>query len=51
MQPLSNSNTVYFSHLQFHSKDKMLFTCNMYVSIKKYPATYTNIVFSTALVG
>jgi len=29
----------------------MPFTCDVYVRFKKYPATYMNIVFATALVG
>jgi hypothetical protein len=29
----------------------MLFTCEVYVRFRKYPATYMNIVFATALVG
>jgi len=29
----------------------MPFTCDVYVRFKKYPATYMNIVFATALFG
>jgi hypothetical protein len=51
MQPLGTGTQFISSHLQSYSKGKMPFTRDVYVRFKKYPATYMNIVFATALVG